>query len=153
MLKAILKFVCQNSTSQMYWYNTDGSWDNIMALHLCVGHHMYRWAGQQRSWKPWWYYLLLIAISYLWHVINTCRSSYSRGKGQSTIILWGHGRYCIGSKVIMTQFQLRKESSACKLCCCIISVTVSLVRIKGTDCKAVEVGQVSNKTGGQVCVT
>lgn len=31
-----------------------------------------------------------------------------------------------------------------------ISVTVSLVRIKGTDCKAVELGQVSNKTGGQV---
>ena len=30
------------------------------------------------------------------------------------------------------------------------SVTVSLVRIKGTDCKAVELGQVSNKTGGQV---
>ena len=31
-----------------------------------------------------------------------------------------------------------------------LSVTVSLVRIKGTDCKAVELGQVSNKTGGQV---
>ena len=29
-------------------------------------------------------------------------------------------------------------------------MTVSLVRIKGTDCKAVELGQVSNKTGGQV---
>ena len=32
------------------------------------------------------------------------------------------------------------------------SVTVSLVRIKGTDCKALELGQVADKTGGEVCV-
>ena len=30
------------------------------------------------------------------------------------------------------------------------SVTVSLVRIKGTDCKALELGQVADKTGGEV---
>ncbi len=29
---------------------------------------------------------------------------------------------------------------------------VSLVRIKGTDCKALELGQVADKTGGQVSV-
>ncbi len=28
---------------------------------------------------------------------------------------------------------------------------VSLVRIKGTDCKALELGQVADKTGGEVC--
>ena len=31
-----------------------------------------------------------------------------------------------------------------------LSVTVSLVSIKGTDCRIVELGQVADKTGGQV---
>ena len=33
------------------------------------------------------------------------------------------------------------------------SVTVSLVSIKGTDCRVMELGQVADKTGGQVSAT
>ena len=36
------------------------------------------------------------------------------------------------------------------VCVCSISVTVSLVTIKGTDCKTLELGQVADTTGGQV---
>ena len=32
------------------------------------------------------------------------------------------------------------------------SVVVSLVSIKGTECRIVELGQVASQTGGQVCV-
>jgi hypothetical protein len=32
------------------------------------------------------------------------------------------------------------------------SVTVSVVSIKGTDCRIVELGQVADKTGGQVTI-
>lgn len=38
-------------------------------------------------------------------------------------------------------------------CFYLFSVMVSLVRIRGTDCKATELGQVADLTGGQVCKT